>query len=251
MSWLDQIVEWMDACESKISEPAFLKDEFPEWVKRLSRELVATLYPVAKLKVGSDWTARELGALLGHQLAYLHALAELPRIRADRVIRNLDRKAVAKARRQLKAFARCYEVALGRALALAGKQTYSDSREFFTAFAQALSRRPEDAAASNFHRTTTRVYWLLLLMWRSVGTMRSVRDLQQTLCRYLDTHVVGDVKRVEKICQRLGLQIAGRGRPRKGDGGVASRQESAFTMKRSAIETNLCGPRSNNREHYA
>ena len=84
----------MESCESKRSEPAFLEDEFPEWVKRLSKELLSTFYPVAKLSVWSHWTAQSLGALLGHQLAYLHTLTELPGIRSDRIVRKLDKKAV-------------------------------------------------------------------------------------------------------------------------------------------------------------
>ena len=55
--WLIQIVKWIDACESKLPEPAFMKGEFPEWVERLARELISTLYPTAKLKVGRAWTA--------------------------------------------------------------------------------------------------------------------------------------------------------------------------------------------------
>ena len=216
--WRRQIARWFDACESKLPEPVFLQGEFPEWVKRLSRELMSTLFPEAKLKVGAEWGTRELGAVIGHQLAYCHALDELPSVPARRVFGKLDKKTRARAMRHIKRFTECRALAVQQSLALVSCQSYADATEFFTAFAKALNRKPVDADASNFHRTTTRVYWIMLLGWRSVEKLRSVRELQQALCRCLEPYVVGDIKRIEKICQRLGLRLGKPGRPR----GVAS-----------------------------
>jgi hypothetical protein len=213
--WRRQIARWFDACESKLPEPAFLQGEFPEWVQRLSRELMSTLLPEAKLKVGAEWSARELGGVIGHQVAYCHALDELPKVSARRAFRKLDKKTRSRAIRQIKRFTESRALALQRSLALASCQSYADATEFFTAFAKALARKPSDADASNFHRTTTRVYWIMLLCWRSVEKLRSVRELQQALCRCLEPYVVGDVKRIEKICQRLGLSLGRPGRPKK------------------------------------
>jgi hypothetical protein len=216
--WRRRIVRWLNACESKLPEPAFLKGEFPEWVQRLGRELMRTLLPEAKLKVDPEWSARELGAVIGHQLAYCHTLDELPGVPTSRVFRKLDKKTRERAVKQIKRFTECWALSVQRSLALAASQSYPETVEFFTAFAKALNRKPTDADASNFHRSTTRIYWIMLLGWRSVERLRSVRELQQGLCRYLDSYVVGDVKRVEKMCQRLGLRFGPRGRPTKNVG---------------------------------
>jgi hypothetical protein len=215
--WLVQIVRWFEEAESKMPEPAFLKGEFPEWVKRLARELMSTLFPVAKLRVGADWTPGEVGALIGHQLAYCHTISSLPRIPLSRAFRKIDKKVVARTRRQIKAFAKSHSVAVQRSLAVACGQSYADSTQFFTAFAKALDKRPADASASNFQRTTTKVYWVLFQAWPSVEGMGSVHELQQSLCNHLEPHLVGNIKRVEKICQRLGLRLGPRGRPKKAE----------------------------------
>jgi hypothetical protein len=211
--WRRQVAQWLEASESKLPEPNFIQGELPEWVHRLSREFMKTLFPEAKFKVGPEWSARELGGMIGHKVAYFHSLADLPSNPANGAFRKLDRKTRARAIKQIKQFAKCQAVAVQRSLGLASCQSYPDATEFFTAFAKALNKKPADADASNFHRTTTRVYWLMLVGWRSVERLRSVRDLQQALCRYLEPHVVGDVKRIEKICQRLGLHLGPRGRP--------------------------------------
>jgi hypothetical protein len=213
--WLLQIVKWIDSCEKKLPEPAFMKGEFPEWVERLARELISTLYPTAKLKVGKAWTAAEVGAMLGHRLAYLHGIEEhLPESAVGKPFKGLDKKVVKRIRKEMKAFLEAFEVSMGRSLVLASVQSHGESAQFFTAFAKGLSKLPSDAQASNFHRTTTRVYWLMLWGWRSVEKLKSVRELQQGLCKYLEPYVVGDVKRIEKMCQRLGLRFGKPGRPR-------------------------------------
>jgi len=213
-SWLIRIVRWMEVAENKLPEPAFLKGEFPTWVQRLGQELMATLFPAAGLKPGRVWTATEVGALLGHHMAYWHAAAEMPKITKGK-FRKLDHKTAKRLKRQVAAFAEAHEVTIKKSLALAASQAYADSAQFFTAFAEGLNRKPADLDASNFHRTTTRVYWVLLQGWPSVARVKSVRELQQALCRYLEPHIVGDVKRIEKMCQRLGLSFGTRGRPRK------------------------------------
>src|SRR6266852_3347001 len=181
-TWLVRIIRWMEAAENKIPEPAFLKGEFPDWVKRLGQELMATLFPAARLKPGRVWTASEVGAMLGHHLAYWHAVADMPQI-TNGEFRKLDRKTAKRLKRQFGAFAEAHEVAIKKSLALAASQAYADATQFFTAFAQGLNRKPADLEASKFHRTTTRVYWVLLQGWPSVARLKSVRELQQALCR--------------------------------------------------------------------
>lgn len=140
-----------------------------------------------------------------HQLAFRYSMSEVATPLANSVWRKLDKKIQRQMRKKLNEFFLCHATAIEKSLALASRQSYAEASEFFTAFAKALNKKPEDEQASNFHRTTTRVYWLMLTGWRSVERLDSVHELQQALCMYLEPHVVGSVKRIEKICQRLGL----------------------------------------------
>ena len=98
--WLLKIMRWMDACDAKLPEPAFLKGDFPEWVQRLSRELISTLFPAAKLRVGGTWTAGEIGALLGHRVAYFHGFEHCIQPEFKRTFKKLDRKVVKQTRKE-------------------------------------------------------------------------------------------------------------------------------------------------------
>ena len=49
--WLRRIVGWMEKSEDEIPEPEFIKGDLPEWVQNVIRELLATFFPVAKLKL--------------------------------------------------------------------------------------------------------------------------------------------------------------------------------------------------------
>lgn len=61
----------------------------------------------------------------------------------------------------------------------------------------------------------TDVHFALLMWWRIVARFRSVTELHHWLTRILGPQRVGDKKRIEKICQRIGLRFRSRGRPRK------------------------------------
>ncbi|HEY3898266.1 MAG TPA: hypothetical protein VGM54_06620 [Chthoniobacter sp.] len=54
-------------------------------------------------------------------------------------------------------------------------QSQAEASAFMTAFARGLAMKPVDMFASNVQRTTTRIYWLLLLGWPSVPKLGSVR----------------------------------------------------------------------------
>ena len=207
--WLKRIVRWMEQAENKLPEPKFLRGELPVWVQNVVRSLLTSLFPAAKLKRGTAWTAEEVGALIGHKVAYCHSWMEMPE--TDSVVfKKLDRKVVARVRKLAREFIVATEDATQKALCLALEQSYADSVSFFVAFSKALAMKPSD-----FPRTNTKVYWLLLRGWKSVQHLRTVHELQQALCRYLEPHVVGNVKRIEKMCQRLELHFARPGRPRE------------------------------------
>jgi hypothetical protein len=99
------------------------------------------------------------------------------------------------------------------ALKLAIEQEYRPCSKFFAAFGRAIEWRV--SSIGDIERTNTRIYMLLLVAWESVENLGSVRALHMALCRVFGNHMVGQLKRVEKMCQRLGLSFGPRGRPRK------------------------------------
>ncbi len=60
----------------------------------------------------------------------------------------------------------------------------------------------------------TEILFFVAMFWRLVVRLKNVRELHAWLTRMLGASKVGDRKRVEKICQRIGLHFGQRGRPR-------------------------------------
>lgn len=214
--WLVRIVDRLAAVENQFPEPAWLSEEMPAWARHIAREIVKTFFPIAKLKAGAVWQPGEVGAILGHQLAYWHSFAEnceancnKPEPSWDELRKvfgpNIEERATEMfliiSERLLPAFDR----ALKFALCLASDQDHYAASRFFVAFARALKAKPSQG--NPVGRTTTTLYWVMLTSWRRVEELGSIAELHRRLCRciYLGSHLVGDLKRVEKICERIGL----------------------------------------------
>jgi hypothetical protein len=58
------------------------------------------------------------------------------------------------------------------------------------------------------------IYFALVSWWRFVVRFKSLTELHEWLTKILGEQKVGDRKRVEKICERIGLKFRKRGRPR-------------------------------------
>jgi hypothetical protein len=56
-------------------------------------------------------------------------------------------------------------------------------------------------------RTTTLVYVIMLTNWREVEELGGIPALRSWLLKniFLTSQTVGDLKRVEKMCERIGL----------------------------------------------
>ncbi len=55
----------------------------------------------------------------------------------------------------------------------------------------------------------------MLMFWRAIERMDSVRQFHEVLLKVFGASRIGDQKRVEKICQRMGLSFRKVGRPKK------------------------------------
>jgi hypothetical protein len=74
--WLVEIVTLFELSERFIPEPYWLQADFPPWVQNVAREVAKSYLPVAKLKAGKAWEPGEVGAVIGHQVAYLEWFSE-------------------------------------------------------------------------------------------------------------------------------------------------------------------------------
>ena len=102
-----------------------------------------------------------------------------------------------------------FEEGMHRAFTRATDADFSECVQFFEGFADGLKKPPETT-----ERTNTKLLFLLLISWRNVEKQPSVRSLHALLCKLMGKQVVGDLKRFEKVCQRLGLKLRARGRPK-------------------------------------
>lgn len=197
--------------------------EFPGWLENVERELRLVLFPAAKLRdKACVKTPKRMGAVIGHSCAMAVWLMEWFKSKnaamegGSPTLPNQDE--VRKAESLSQAFERWYHAARRLAkLALCScvDQPYEDMRDFLLGYADGFSRKPKTFVASDMGNTTFEVYLFLLIYWRNVDQMKSVRELHETLIKIFGANRVGDQKRVEKICQRIGLYFRKPGRPKK------------------------------------
>jgi hypothetical protein len=62
---------------------------------------------------------------------------------------------------------------------------------------------------------TFEIYVFMLIFWQAIDRLDSVRQLHELLVKVFGATRIGDQKRIEKICQRIGLSFRKVGRPKK------------------------------------
>jgi len=195
--------------------------DYPKWVERVEYELGQVMLPVAKVKEGVEHTPRQLGALLGHECAYAVFLVELLNDQAT----TAQAKETATANDKEKSettmaandsFGKWYSALrrlAKRALCSSVDQIYEDMSDFLLAYSNAFARKPKTLKAGSIGSTNFEIYIYLIRFWRNIEQLKSVFDLHQLLRKVLGEHRTGNLKRVEKICQRIGLHFRKPGRP--------------------------------------
>ncbi len=223
--WLRRIVARMERVDDKLPEPYWLSGESPTWVNNVGRELLKTFHPTAKLKVSPHWEPGEVGAILGQQIAYFDSLEYLVRPPEGKIDwkklrlvygKDIKKRARAYEKKFSEQFLPELERAIKFALKLAIEQEYRACSKFFAAFGRGIERRV--SGVGDIGRTNTRIYILLLVAWRSVEKLGSIPALHKALCRIFGSHLVGELKRIEKMCERLGLSYREIAAQRRGEG---------------------------------
>lgn len=97
---------------------------------------------------------------------------------------------------------------------LARKYSGRDESDFHRGLSDGL-RGLGRGAPGDRSTDATDVYLLLVIWWRFVARLSSVTQLHNLAVRCLGPARAGEKKRIEKLCQRIGLTFRKRGRPKK------------------------------------
>jgi len=213
--WVQAILDRFGAVENVLPEATWLQGDWPHWVQRVAQEIAKASYPSAHLKVGKKWEVGEVAAIIGQEIAYFDSWTEwmettnitekqwteLKKLFGG----DFEERAMEYAGKLTEEYVSAFSDALKFSVSLAYEQEYVAMKQFFRAFSKALERRP--TSVGDVGSTATRLYWVLLISWRHVEEFGSIRELHRRLCRclFLGPHVVGSLKRLEKICERVGL----------------------------------------------
>ena len=222
--WYEVSFENLNEGFSPALEPHWAADEWPEWVANALREVMKTMMPVAQLRDGMKTTPRMLGGILGHQIAAWNEMGAMVS-QSD-----TSQKAAAAMLIPATGFPQNYaEMLIGfgnnltetmkRICGLAIEADYAECVEFFEAFTRGMKTAP-----STLLRTNTGILLVMAVLWKKVESFESVRELHGWLSSVMSPQLVGSLKRIEKMCQRIGFRVRGKGRPKKAERTAKFRQ---------------------------
>jgi hypothetical protein len=222
-AWLRQIVGLFETVENLQPDPEFLIGDLPVWVNNVAREFTKSIFPTAHLRVATAWEPGEVGAIIGQQVAYWHHVgdwmaslakrseSEEERRNQEQIWEYFKRLFGPDIQERVAEFFRAladdvlpaFTHAVSAALSIAIQQDYVPANRFFAAFSKALGRKP--SRGSGIGRTNTTIYVVMLTNWRQVEELGSIPALHEFLRKhiFLTSQVVGDLKRIEKICERM------------------------------------------------
>lgn len=224
--WLRQTAEEYIKLESSLPIKDLSSDEkCPSWVEYLEREMGATMFPVAKLKEESKLSVRSLAAIIGHQCAlglwlidWLQTELKKPQL-VDKAKPTPEQ--IEKTEEFLNKLTNCWYPALRelakKALSSCMDQPYDDAKEFLSAYAAAFAQKPSGLGTGNMGSSAFNIYNFMLIHWRAIERLNSVHHLHEVLVKVFGPFRTGDLKRIEKICQRIGLHYRKSGRPQKNE----------------------------------
>jgi hypothetical protein len=196
----------------------------PNWLRRVSLEYANALFHSGVDVKKAKLTPMAVGSFLGYQCAYavwmvesIDAMITEAEARPEK-LKEVSQSDVERGRVWLRKMGDWYgslRRLAGRALKSAVYQSYEGMSDFLRGFANAFSRKPKlGAGFGNFGSSNFRIYHFMVWNWRVVDGLDSVRAFHALLRKHVGESATGDLKRIEKICQRVGLHFRKPGRPR-------------------------------------
>ena len=221
--WLNRIADEFGKIEFFSTEWNRPDEDCPPWVQNVEREVARVAYPGAKLKTSNALTPGMVGAMLGQQCAYAVWMQDcmVPVVAPGR---DSPEEVSPTEDEVLKAQTFCEEFfdwfsglrrLAKRALCSSVDQSYEDMSEFLLAYAVGFAKKPKGQKPGDIGSTTIEIYIFLLVNWRLVARLQSVSALHAVLRQFIGEYKTGDLKRVEKIYQRIDLHFGKPGRPKK------------------------------------
>ena len=220
-AWLKRLAEEYVKLDAAMPVKNLLpEDEGPAWVQNVEREVAAMMFPEAKLKKQPGLTPKRMGALIGHQCASGVWLMEQLNVAAANPNTNkfsLSPRQIREGKKMARVLTEDWFEGLRNlaklALSSCVDQSYEDMREFLLAYAAAFARKPQ--TVGDFGHSAFRIYVFMLMNWRLVAQLHSIREFHEVLDKVFGFDETGDLKRIEKICQRIGLRFRKPGRPKR------------------------------------
>ena len=237
-SWCKQIFDELEPPETLTAKAGWDTDSEPEWVQKVLVELMQQAMPSFCIRKPKGFLPRELGLYLGQQCANLYAIGDMlvkptpeqikaaeAKIKIFEQNRSLPgvesflklTESLGPSLDGLAEFYPIFEKALHHAFKAALDQPKrEDAAEFFQGFAKGISKVGLSKAGLAGSTTATLIYEKLHFHRREIERLKNYPDLRQFLIRNgVPEIVVGNVKRLQKMGERLGLPVGKRGRPRK------------------------------------
>jgi hypothetical protein len=197
--------------------------EYPQWVLNVEREFSLVILPAAKLKKRDfEVTPKRMGALLGHACEKAVWMMEFfnhqPENCGEKEEDPPTEEEVKKGQELLDSLCvwyRAMQRLAKRALSSSVDQNYQDMTDFLLGYSDAFSRKPKTFQVGNLGNPTFEIYVFMLIFWRVIMRLDSVRQFHEMLVKVIGQTRIGDQKRIEKICQRIQLSFRKAGRPKK------------------------------------
>jgi hypothetical protein len=225
--WLNKLSDELRIVFREFPFPRSLPTEIcAEWVWWIQQECFRAMYVRLDLKDTNIVTPVELGGFLGYQCAYavwmmesFAAITEDQRANPEKyknvVLTPEDCERGRNYFCRLEEWYGALRRLAGRALKSCVYQSYADMSAYLSAYSGAFGRKPKpQSGLGNFGSTAFGVYYFMLWHWRAIERLDSVRELHEMLRKQMGEYRTGDLKRIEKICQRSGLHFRKPGRPR-------------------------------------
>ena len=232
--WVNDILKKFGDLQEHQLEPFYQDANLPVWVHNLEMLLMGICHPGLSFKKKKKWKAKDLGKLLGRQFAGEHLImgnvplskevqkeGEICAAWLDQYTQkrmpDFDREGLLKRNAsRLEAWKMTFTKFMQESLASACERPYIEASAFFEAFGKAILIKPDELLTERTLGVGDKICWVMYIMWREVEKLQSVAHLHQVLERaYKPRGVVVKYKRIEKLCQRIGLKFReGAGRPK-------------------------------------
>jgi len=231
--WIKSVIDKYEAIE-KLQPQLFRAtvDEWPEWVCKLWHVLFRISHPGLNMKCVKNWTTKDLGRFLGRQSALEGVVwNEVPL--SSRVTQEKEQwialqaaklnsnpklaRAFKKYAQKMRKWRPLFKKFIDETLVSARKLPYSESSAFLEAFGKAVVIKPDDLASEDKVGVGERIAWVMFLYWQQIAKFSSVGELHRFLSLAAKPMgIVISLKRIEKLCWRIGLKFRKPGRPKKG-----------------------------------